>query len=114
MDLASEALVASMVWVTDLSRRTLSNEMLRFSPLKTWLAFRRNRPGKLTDQEVGDGFDVIKVKKELMGSQIWSMVVTWARMASMASMVAPMASTVSGSEGSGGWSDSFQMEQIGK
>ena len=29
-----------------------------------------------------------------MGSQIWSMVVTWARMASMASMVASMASMV--------------------
>ena len=29
-----------------------------------------------------------------MGSQIWTMVVTWARMASMASMVASMASMV--------------------
>ena len=35
------------------------------------------------------------VKKELMGSQIWSVVVTWAMMASMASMVASMAPMVS-------------------
>ena len=39
--------------------------------------------------------DVAKVKKELMGSQIWSVVVTWAMMASMASMVASMASMAS-------------------
>ena len=46
--------------------------------------------------------DVLKVKKELLGSQIWSVVVTWAMVAStelmvtsMASMDAPMASLAS-------------------
>ena len=36
--------------------------------------------------------DAVEVKKELMGSQIWSVVETWAMMASMASMVASLAS----------------------
>ena len=38
--------------------------------------------------------DGVKVKKDLMGSQIWAMVVTLARLASTASMVASMASMV--------------------
>ena len=54
---------------------------------------RRKRPGKLTNPDASRQVDVINVK-ELIGSQIWSMVVTWARMASMASMVASMASMV--------------------
>ena len=37
MALASVALVASRMWVSDLSRRKLSNEMLRFSPMEKWL-----------------------------------------------------------------------------
>ena len=47
----------------------------------------------LKDPEARDGL-AAKVKKELMGSQIWFVVVTWAMVASMASMVASMASIV--------------------
>ena len=74
MDLASEALVASMVWVTDPKRRKLSNEMLRFSPLKTWLCFSTKPAWEADGSRSSRRVDVIKVKKELMGSQIWSMV----------------------------------------
>ena len=57
MALASVALQASMVWVTALKRRKLRNEVLRFSPLKT---FRRNSPGKLMDPEARDGLTLSK------------------------------------------------------
>ena len=88
------ALMASMVWVTALKRRKLSNEMLRYSPLKTWLCFSTKQAWEADGSRSSRRVDVVKVKKELMGSQIWAMVVTWARMASMASMVASMASMV--------------------
>ena len=53
MALASVALVASRTWVSDLSRRKLSNEMLRFSPLENWL-------GSSTKQTwVDDGLSVM-------------------------------------------------------
>ena len=65
--------------------------MLRFSPLKTWLCFSTKSAWEADGSRSSRRVDVIKVKKELMGSQIWSMVVTWARMASMASMVASVA-----------------------
>ena len=87
MALASVALVVSRVWVSDLSSRKLSNEMLRFSRLENWL-------GSSTKQTWVDGgsrssrrVDVVQMKEELMGSLIWSVVMAWARMASMASMV---------------------------
>ena len=61
MVLASVALLASMV-LGDSSkkRRELSNEMLRYSPLQTWLCFSSNRPGKLVDAEVRDGLTLSK------------------------------------------------------
>ena len=90
MVLASLDLVASMVWVTDINRRKLCNVMLKFPPLKTWICSWT----KQADPEARDGLTLL-VKKELMGSQIWSVVVTWAMMASMASMVASMASMAS-------------------
>ena len=37
MALASVALVVPRIWVTDLRRRKLSNEMLRFWPMENWL-----------------------------------------------------------------------------
>ena len=82
MVLASVALVASMVWVTAPRRRKLSNEMLRYSPLKTWLCSSTKRAWEADGSRSSGRVDVVKVKKELMGSQIWAMVVTWARMAS--------------------------------
>ena len=81
-----------MVWVTALKRRELSNEMLRYSPLKTWLRSSTKQAWEADGSRSSRRVDVVKVKKELMGSQIWSVVVTWAMMASMvASVVAPMA-----------------------
>ena len=94
MALASLDLVASMVWVTDLNGRILCNVMWNFPPLICSLTKQAwDAEGSRSSRRV----DVAKVKKELMGSQIWSVVVTWASMASMvasmASMVASMAST---------------------
>ena len=60
MALASVALVVSRIWVTDLSRRKLSNEMLRFSPMEIGWALRRNRPGLTADPEVRDGLALSK------------------------------------------------------
>ena len=73
MALASLDLVASMVWVTALNRRELRNEMLRFSPLKTWLCFSTKPAWQADGSRSSRRVDVIKVKKELMGSQTWSM-----------------------------------------
>ena len=74
--MASLALVASRIWVSDLNRRKLSNEMLRFSPMENWL-------GSSTKQTWVDGrsrrtrrVGVDKMKKELTGSLIWSVVMT--------------------------------------
>ena len=60
----------------DLSMRKLNNEMLRFSPMENWL-------GSLTKQTWVDGRSrstrrvcVVKMKKELMGSLIWFVVIT--------------------------------------
>ena len=96
MVLASMALVASMVWATALKRRELSNEMLRYSPLKTWLCSSTYQAweadGSRSSRRVDDG----KVKKELMGSQIWALLVTMAWVATMASM-ASMVWTAQGS-----------------
>ena len=49
----------------------------------------------MTDPEARDGLMSVKIKKELMGSLIRSVVMMWARMASMASMGASVASMVS-------------------
>ena len=65
--------------------------MLRYSLLKTWLCFSTKQAWEADGSRSLRRVDVFKVKKELMGSQIWAMVVTWAR---MASMVASMASMV--------------------
>ena len=96
MVVASVALVASMVWVTALKKRELSNGMLRYSPLKTWLCSSTRQAWEAHRSRSSRRVDDVKVKKELMGSQIWAMVVTMARMASMASMVlrAPRATMV--------------------
>ena len=92
MALASLDFVASMVWVTDQSGRILCDVMLNFPPLKTWLTKQVcDAEGSRCSRRV----DVAEVKKELMGSQIWSVVVTWAMMASMASTVASVASIIS-------------------
>ena len=86
MVLASVALAASMVWVTALKRRELSNEMLRYPPLETWLCsttiLAEEDDGSRCSRRVDDA----KVKKELMGCQSWALVVTMA-VATMASMV---------------------------
>ena len=50
----------------------------------------------MTDPEVRDGLMSVKMKKELMGSLIWSVVMMWARMASMASMGASIFSMAPG------------------
>ena len=71
MALASVALVASMVWVTALKKRKLSNEMLRFSPLKTWLCFSTKQAREADGSRSSRRVDVITVK-ELMGSLLWS------------------------------------------
>ena len=57
MVLASVALVASMVWVTSLKRRELSNEMRRESPLKN-LAVLFDETG--LDPEARDGLTLSK------------------------------------------------------
>ena len=57
MVLASVALVASMVWVTSLKRRELSNEMRRYSPLKN-LAVLFDETG--LDPEARDGLTLSK------------------------------------------------------
>ena len=114
MALASLALVGSMVWVTDLGMRTLRNEMLKFSPLKTWICSSMKQAWDAEGSRRSRWVDVANVEKELMASQIWSVVVTWAMMASMASMVASMASLTStvlmalgGFDGVEGGSDGF-------
>ena len=68
--LASVALLVSRISLSDLSRRKLSNEMLRFSPMENWL-------GSLTKQTWVDGrsrstrrVGVVKMKEELMGSLV--------------------------------------------
>ena len=81
MALASVALVVSRVWVTAQKRRELSNEMLRYSPLKTWLCHSTKQAREADGSRSSRRVDVVQMKKELMGSLIWS-----ARMASMASM----------------------------
>ena len=91
MVLASVAVMASMVWVTALKRRELSNEMLIDSPLKTWLCSSTKWAWEADGSRSSRRVDVVKVNIELMGSQFWAMVVTLAR---MASMVASMASMV--------------------
>ena len=60
--------MVSRICVTDLSRRRLSNEMLRFSPMENWL-------GSSTKQTWVDGrsrstrrVGVVKMKKQLMVS----------------------------------------------
>ena len=78
-----------------LNRRNLSNERLRLSPLESWLGSSSKQTWVMTDPEARDGLMSVKMKKELMGSLIWSVEMMWARMASMASMVASMASMVS-------------------
>ena len=95
MALASLDLVASMVWVKDLNRRILCNVMLKFPPLKTWICSLTKLAWDAEGSRSSRRVDVVKVKKELMGSQIWSVVVTWAMVASMASMVASMTSMAS-------------------
>ena len=88
-------LMASMVWVTDLNRRKLRYEMLKFSPWKTWICSSKKQAWDVEGCRSSRRFDVANLKKELMGSQNWSVGVTWAMMASMASMVASMASMAS-------------------
>ena len=87
MALASLAWVVLMGWVTDLNWRKLRNEILKFSPLKTWTCSSTKQAWDAEGSRSSRLADVAKVKKELMGSQIWSVVVTWTMMASMASMV---------------------------
>ena len=94
MALASLDLVALMVWVTDLNRRELCNVMLEFTPLKIWICSLTKQAWDAEGSRSSRRVDVAKVKKELTGSQIWSVVVTWPMMASMASMVASMESKV--------------------
>ena len=53
---------------TALKRRKLSNEMLRYSPMKTWLC---SSTWEADGSRSSSRVDVVKVKKELMGSQIW-------------------------------------------
>ena len=89
---ASMALVASMVWVTALKRRELSNGMPRYSPLKTWLCSSTKQAWEADGSRSSRRVDGVTEKKELMGTQIWAMVVTLAWMDSMASMVASMVS----------------------
>ena len=93
MALASLASMASMVWVTDLNRRKLRYEMLKFSPWKTWICSSKNQALDAEGSRSSRRVDVAKVKKELMGSQIWSVVLTWAMMVSMVASMASVAST---------------------
>ena len=69
--LASVARVASMVWVTALKSRKLSDELLRYSPLKTWLCFSTKQTWEADGSRSSRRVDVVKVKKELMGSLRW-------------------------------------------
>ena len=68
---------------------------MRYSPLKTWLRSSTKQAWEADGSRSSRRVDEVKVKKELMGSQIWAMVVTLAWRASMASMVASTASMVS-------------------
>ena len=92
MALASLDLVASMVWVTDLNGGILCNVMLKFPPWKTWIRCLTKQAWDAEGSRSSRRVDVAKVKKELKGSQIWSVVVTWALMASMVASMALMAS----------------------
>ena len=65
-----------MVWVPDLNWRKLRNEILKFSPLKTWICSSTRQAWDAEGSRISRRVDVAKVKKELMGSQIWS-VVRW-------------------------------------
>ena len=69
------SMVASMVWVTVLKRRKVSNEMLRYSPLKTWLCSSTKQAWEADGSRSSRRVDFVKVKKELMGSQIWAIIV---------------------------------------
>ena len=72
------ASMAWMDWVTALKRRELSNEMLRYSPLKTWQCSSTKQAWEADGSRSSRRVDEVKVKKEVMGSQIWVMVVTLA------------------------------------
>ena len=94
LDLASLAFMAVRVWVTDLNRRKLRYEMLKLSPWKTWICSSKKQAWDVEGSRSSRRVDVANVKMELMDSQVWSVGLTWAMMASMASVVASMASVV--------------------
>ena len=73
--------------MTDLNMRKLSNEMLSFPPLESWLGYSALQTWVDDRSRSSRRVDVVKMKKELMGSLCWAVVLMWARMASMASMV---------------------------
>ena len=68
--------------------------MLKFTPLKTQICSLTKQTWDAEGSRSSRRVVVVNVKKELMGSQILSVVVTWAMMASMVSMVASTASMV--------------------
>ena len=85
----------------DLSKRKLNNEMLRFSRMENWL-------GSLTKQTWADGrsrstsrVGVVKMKKELMGSLIWFVVMT--QIEEGADGLSDMHWLVASMDGVGGW-----------
>ena len=86
LDSASLACIAARVWVTDLQRRKLRYEMLKFSTWKIWICSSNKQAWDVEGSRSSRRVDVAKVKKELMGSQVWSVGLTWALMASMASV----------------------------
>ena len=79
-------LMASMVWVTSLKWRELRNEMLRYPPLKILQCTSTKLAWEADGSRNWRRFHDVTVKKELMVSHIWAMVVTMVWMASMASM----------------------------